>query len=125
MTSRPVWMPLYIANYLQDTRHLTTIQHGAYLLLIMEYWSKGKLPDSDVARRRVTGMTPKQWSTNRSEIAAMFEPDWRHNRIEGELKRANELRLKRAVFGAKGGRTSRGHNNVERFVSANTRPTNR
>lgn len=125
MTSRPIWMPLYPRDYLADTRHLTTIQHGAYLLLIMEYWSKGKLPDSDAGRRRVTAMTPKQWSTNRSELAALFGPDWRHERIERELQKANELRLKRAVYGAKGGRMSRGQNNVERFQASNFVPRKR
>jgi uncharacterized protein YdaU (DUF1376 family) len=111
-------MPLYVGDYLRDTRHLTTIQHGAYMLLIMEYWTKGKLPDTDAGRRRVTAMTVKQWSTNRSELAAMFTPDWRHERIEAELKKASDLRLKRQVYGAKGGRMSRGRDNVERFSEA-------
>jgi uncharacterized protein YdaU (DUF1376 family) len=125
MTSRPLWMPLYVGDYLRDTRHLTTLQHGAYLLLIMEYWAKGKLPSTDAERRRVTAMTTKQWLTNRSVIAAMFSPDWRHERIERELEKANELRLKRAVYGAKGGRMSRGRNNLERFQVVNTLPRNR
>src|SRR5580765_3860253 len=118
-------MPLYPRDYLADTRHLTTIQHGAYLLLIMEYWSKGKLPDTDAGRRRVTAMSPKQWSTNRSDIAAMFGPDWRHERIERELQKANELRLKRAVYGAKGGRISRGRDNLERYQVVKGFPTKR
>jgi len=125
MTSRPIWMPLYVGDYLRDTRHLTTIQHGAYLLLIFEYWTKGKLPDTDAGRRRVTAMTPKQWLSNRSELAAMFTPDWRHERIERELEKAKELRLKRQVYGAKGGRMSRGRNNVERFSVVNTPRSNR
>ena len=114
MTSRPVWMPLYVADYLRDTRHLTTLQHGAYLLLIMEYWSKGKLPSTDAERARVTAMTRKQWLSNRLVLASMFEPDWRHLRIDAELKKAFELKLKRQVFGAKGGRVSRGRYNYER-----------
>lgn len=125
MTSRPIWMPLYVADYLRDTRHLTTLQHGGYLLLIFEYWSKGKLPSTDFERRRVTGMSPKQWLTNRSAIAAMFSSDWRHDRIERELEKANELRLKRAVFGAKGGRMSCGRNNLERFQVVQGFPTKR
>lgn len=115
MTSRPIWMPLYVRDYLADTRHLTTLQHGAYLLLIMEYWNKGRLPSTDAERARVTGMNRKQWASNSLAIASMFDADWRHARIERELQKANDLKLKRQVYGAKGGRVSRGRNNVERF----------
>jgi uncharacterized protein YdaU (DUF1376 family) len=114
MTSHPIWMPLYIADYVRDTRHLTTLQHGAYLLLIMEYWTKGRVPGTDAERARVTGMTRKQWRSNRLAIASLFGPDWQHERIERELKKANDLRLKRQVYGAKGGRTTRGNENVGR-----------
>jgi hypothetical protein len=54
----------------------------------------------------------------------MFQqPGWRHPRIDAELKKANDLRLKRQVYGASGGRISRGRNNVERFTAHNYRPT--
>ena len=67
-------------------------------------------------------MTRKQWLSNRSELAAMFGPNWRHERIDRELEKAKELRLKRAVYGAKGGRMSRDRNNLERFQVVNIPP---
>ncbi len=109
-------MPLYIGDYLRDTRHLTTIQHGAYLLLLMEYWTKGKLPSMDAERRRITTMDSRTWRRNRQAIASLFTPDWRQERMERELKKAHEISIKRAVFGSKGGRVSRGKDNVERFI---------
>lgn len=123
MSKNPIWMPLYIGDYLRDTRHLTTLQHGAYLLLIMEYWVKGKVPTSDTERRQVCLLTSRQWKKNKAAISAMFGQNWQHSRIDEELKKANELKLKRAVYGSIGGRISRGRSNSERFQVVNLNPT--
>ena len=38
-------MPLFARDYLRDTRHLSPLRHGVYLLALMHCWdSKGPMP---------------------------------------------------------------------------------
>lgn len=116
--ARP-WMPLYIGDYLRDTAHLSTIQHGAYLLLIMEYWTKGGFGNNcknfEKNLQKISGLSSYLWQRNRTAIQSMFTPDWRHPRIDKELEKARLITLKRQVYGAKGGRMTRDRNNIERL----------
>jgi hypothetical protein len=70
--SRP-WMPLYVGDYLADTRRLSTLEHGAYLLLIMDYWQNGSIPDDDGALARIAGLTPKEWAKVKPAVLRLFE----------------------------------------------------
>jgi uncharacterized protein YdaU (DUF1376 family) len=35
------WIPMYWGDYLRDTMRLSATEHGAYMLLIAHYWTKG------------------------------------------------------------------------------------
>jgi len=94
--SRP-WMPLYVADYLRDTRRLTAAEHGAYLLLIMEYWTSGSLPDDDRQLSRITCMTPAEWRRARPNVQSFFTDGWRHKRIDTELAKSAEISSKRSA----------------------------
>src|ERR1700679_978159 len=100
--NRP-WMPLYVGDYLGDTGHLTTTQHGAYLLLMMHYWLKGELPDDDKQLSKITKLPLKVWTEYREAIQDFFYDGWRHKRIEAELSKTIAIREKRALAGQKGG----------------------
>lgn len=85
------WMPLYPADYLADTRRLTTEQHGAYLLLLLDSWVSGALPDDDSVLARVAGMDAEDWAATRRALAGYFEiadGKWVHARIEQEREHA-------------------------------------
>ena len=88
-------MPLYVADYLADTRHLGALEHGAYLLLLMHYWQTGGLPDDDGRLARIACTTPTEWRKIRSALADFFEPGWKHGRMERELLKSREIGDKR------------------------------
>ena len=93
MAGRPTtWMPLYVADYLADTAHLTAAQSGAYLHLIMAYWrAGGPLRLDDGALARTARMTPTEWSEASGVVLAFFRQEdgaLHHGRIEHELAEA-------------------------------------
>ncbi|HKH80084.1 MAG TPA: DUF1376 domain-containing protein [Methylovirgula sp.] len=96
-------MPLYVGDYLGDTGHLTTAQHGAYLLLMMHYWRKGELPDDDRQLSKITKLPLKTWCEYRATLQDFFHSGWRHKRIDAELERMLRVSEKRAIAGQKGG----------------------
>ena len=91
------WMPLYIADYRAKTTRLSAAQHGAYLLLIMDYWTNGFLPKDDASLARIASMTAAEWKRNRPIIAAFFDSEWRHSRIDDELASAAAISNKRSA----------------------------
>lgn len=106
MSARP-WMSFYVADYLADTTHLTTIEHGAYLLLIFAYWQGGApLPDDDPRLARLARMSLKDWTKLRPTLAELFDVAggaWKHKRVDRELAEADEKYQRRALAGRKGG----------------------
>lgn len=96
-------MPLYVADYLADTGHLSAAQHGAYLLLIMHYWRQGGLPSDEKTLARIARMSDREWKGARDIIAALFGPSWKHARVDSELEKARDKSDKRAEAGARGG----------------------
>jgi uncharacterized protein YdaU (DUF1376 family) len=85
------WMPLYIAEYTADTTRFTCEQHGAYLLLIMDYWRNGPPPDDDAVLAQVAKLTPVRWRAIRPVIQAKFQVgggEWKHKRVEKEIAKA-------------------------------------
>lgn len=101
MSRADTWMPLYIGDYLADTRQLTTVEHGAYLLLLMEQWRRGWLPDDDEKLARITGMRLNQWRKAAGNLRPFFDAGEipgtiRQKRLHAEREKALEICAKRA-----------------------------
>ena len=100
-----IWMPLYVADYLSATSRLTTEQHGAYLLLLMDYWKNGAPPDNDAVLAQITRLTPDAWSNARSMLQGFFQVSaghWVQTRVESEMQKANHNKQSNSKRGKAG-----------------------
>lgn len=103
MAKPDIWMPLYIGDYLADTMHLTTEQHGAYLLLIMAYWKNGgALTSDDRKLMAICRLGADAWSMHKHTLASFFDlnsdPElWIHVRAEKEMEKAGNNQEKRTL----------------------------
>jgi uncharacterized protein YdaU (DUF1376 family) len=89
-------MPVFIGDYLADTMHLSTEQHGAYLLLLFHLWRRGSLQDDDGRLAQITGLTSTAWSQARPVLAEFFQIHdglWCHRRVELERTRVAAKQL--------------------------------
>ncbi len=97
-------MPLYVADYLGDTGDLSTLEHGAYMLLIMHYWQRRGLPKDDEKLARICRLDTESFAKAKLSIIPLFGKAWVHDRIDEELALADEKHAKRIAAGKKGGR---------------------
>jgi uncharacterized protein YdaU (DUF1376 family) len=106
MSADTQWMPLYIGDYHRDTGHLTVLEHGAYLLLLMQAWTrKGVLPHDEKRLAALARCSPRQWAECREAVLAFFEKDdegYRNKRLDRELARASAISEERRKAGATG-----------------------
>ncbi len=100
------WMPLWIGAYLADTMKLTTLQHGAYLLLLIAYWrERGPLSDDDEELASTVKASLKEWRALRPKLERFFligEGVWRHGRADQELAKAQQHKAKATAKGQAG-----------------------
>lgn len=119
-------MQLYVADYLGDTRHLTTEQHGAYLLLLMTMWrSDGVLSDSPAKLARIAGLTVARWHKISDDVLAFFTPcegGITQGRLAAELTIADEKSEKRSQAGRAGGRAKALKDNKSAVANATRLP---
>lgn len=93
---------LHVGDYLRETRHLSACEHGAYLLLIMHYWSNRCLPQEEAQLAAIASMSRKEWRKHRATLAALFEPNWKLSWLEVDIADALEARRAKSAAGKRG-----------------------
>lgn len=95
------YMQLYIADYLADTMHLSAEEHGAYLLLMFNYWQTGKpIPKNRLAK--IARLTNERWADVEPSLREFFcenGDEWMHLRIEEDLASVREKLTKKSAAG--------------------------
>ncbi|MCK1503878.1 DUF1376 domain-containing protein [Bradyrhizobium sp. 18] len=121
--SRP-WFPFYVGDYTRDTARLTTEAHGAYLLLMLDYWVNGAPPDDDETLATITKLPVSIWKKRRPALVKFFKVQdghWVHGRIEKELARAEGVSSARAQAGAEGAQGKWGDSQFDGKISRSQR----
>lgn len=93
MSSKP-WFKFYPGDYLGDTRRLSQCQHGAYLLLMIDYYANSAPPpdDDEVLARVTLSASLSDWKAVRPAIEPFFEikrGHWHHKRVDQEIMARN------------------------------------
>lgn len=96
--------PLWTDAYLGDTTHLTTIEHGAFLLLLFAAWRTPTydLPDDDKLLARYCRLTPSQWARIRPTIMGYWklkDGRWFNGRLLDERDAVRRKVLQRSDAG--------------------------
>jgi len=102
-------LPLWTDAYLGDTTHLTTIEHGAYLLLLITAWRTRdcSLPDDDKMLARYARCSPGQWKRLRPILEPFFRVEdgaWMQERLSDERDAVKRFRETQSEKGKKGGK---------------------
>lgn len=117
-------LPLWTDAYLGDTTHLTTIEHGAYLLLLMTAWRTRDcaLPDDDRLLARYTRLNAKQWARMRPILEPFFVSEngqWRQRRLTDEAQAVRQRKEAAAANGRASALKRQGRHSTEREQSVN------
>lgn len=108
-------MPMYWDAYLADTTHLSTEEHGAYLLLLAAMWRRnGSVPDNDTDNARIIGLSKAKWKKVKarlSDFLVVRNGTISQKKLQETWDKTQEKIQKNRANGAKGGRPKSNENN--------------
>jgi len=100
------WIAFYMGDYDKDTQDLTTLEHGAYFLLLKHCWVHGRIPLEPAKRAAIARLTSREWGKIAATVDRFFDNNGTQKRASQEIEKAEIIRTKRAIAGFKGGTNS-------------------
>ena len=98
MSNKDIWFSFYINDYLGDTMHLTTEQHGAYFLLLLAYYRNGGPLPADYSRlAAITRLPLEQFKKHAPILLEFFQEidgKWKHKRSDREMQESAKRKKK-------------------------------
>ncbi len=84
----------FVGDYHADTRHLSTEEHGAYLLLLIDYWQKGFLKNDPSKLKNICQLSRHKFNKYFPTLLEFFEDSGDgyliNKRMEKELQHAGK-----------------------------------
>lgn len=119
------YMQLYIADYLADTMHLSTEEHGAYLLLMFNYWQTGRpIPKNRLAK--IARLGNDRWIAVEASLKEFFNDngtEWVQERIERDLEAVKMSISQKSAAGKASAQARKAKNSTKGQQSGNGRST--
>jgi uncharacterized protein YdaU (DUF1376 family) len=116
------YIQFYPTDYLIDTAHLALDEHGAYLLLILNYWQRGgPLPNDNKKLAGICRTDVEHWLNMRSTLLDFFDTNDAeivHKRLEQDLQAVRYKSQKASKAGKASARKR-----IENKGKSNNRPT--
>lgn len=100
------WINFYMGDYQKKTNHLSTLEHGAYFLLLQECWTNGKIPIEPERRAMIAKLSLKDWNRIAPAVNAFFQDDGTNKRASEEIEKSEVTAVRRELAAQKAGRAS-------------------
>ena len=109
-------MPFFVADYLGDTTHLKTVEHGAYLLILFAMWAHGgTISDDDHDLAKICRLHLRDWRKMKPRIMPFlmtYGPEnsrlLTNKKLQIVWNYAQDRRAKQVEKGIKSGEARRG-----------------
>lgn len=92
-------MPFYVGDFLADTMHLSAIETGIYVRLLLHCWQHKTIPTDNKKLSLIAHCDPRLWHQYRETVLAFFDivdaSTMQHKRVSAELHRSEEISSKR------------------------------